>query len=207
MQLMALAMTIERMRLAILASGNGTDLQAIINAVKAGLLDVDIRLVISNNPEAFALERARMEGITAIVHSSSFYEDKEDFRSQFLSLLSDYEINFMVLAGYLKKLPENIIDHFPRRIINIHPALLPGYGGKGYYGINVHRAVIESKDKETGVTIHFVDNKYDHGEIIYQEKLPVRDDDTPETLAAKVLEIEHKALPKVIDMIARGKIR
>ncbi len=196
----------KRLKLAILASGGGTDLQSIIDAVKSGYLDVDIKAVISNNPQAFALERARKEGIPAIIHRSSYYHDLLEFRDRFLSILFEYDVNFIVLAGYLKKMPENVIEHFRRRIINIHPALLPKYGGKGFYGVNVHKAVIAAGDKTSGVTVHLVDNKYDHGEIIYQEKVPVKPDDNPESLAAKVLEVEHKVLPKVIKMFAEDKI-
>ncbi|MBD3234722.1 MAG: phosphoribosylglycinamide formyltransferase [candidate division Zixibacteria bacterium] len=196
----------ERLKLAILASGGGTDLQSIIDAVKSGYLDVDIKVVISNNPEAYALERARKGGIPVIMHRSTHYRDLQEFRERFLSILFEYDVNFIVLAGYLKKIPENVIEQFQRRIINIHPALLPGYGGKGFYGINVHKAVIAAGDKVSGVTVHFVDCKYDHGEIIYQEKVPVKLDDNPESLAARVLEAEHKVLPKVIKMFADGEI-
>jgi phosphoribosylglycinamide formyltransferase-1 len=200
-------MEFERLKLSVLASGGGTDLQAIIDAVKNGSLDVDIKLVISNNSEAYALRRAEENGIPWVVHSSANYFDKEEFRRRFLDILLYNEVNFIVLAGYLKKIPDIVVEHFHRRIINIHPALLPKYGGKGFYGQNVHKAVLEAGDKVTGVTIHFADNKYDNGEIIYQEEVPVADSDTPDTLAERVLKIEHKVLPYVIGLFAEGKVK
>jgi len=189
-----------------LVSGNGTDLQSIIDAIKDGSLKARINLVLSNNPNAFALTRARRENIPTVIHSSSDYKDKETFRRKFLEIIIARDINLLVLAGYIKKLPNNIIEHFKGRIINIHPALLPKYGGKGYYGIRVHQAVIESGDETTGVTVHFVNEKYDNGAIIYQETVPVHPNDTPETLAERVLEVEHRVLPQAISLFAEGKI-
>ncbi len=189
-----------------MVSGNGTDLQSIIDAIKDGSLKARINLVLSNNPNAFALTRARRENIPTVIHSSSDYKDKETFRRKFLEIIIARDINLLVLAGYIKKLPNNIIEHFKGRIINIHPALLPKYGGKGYYGIRVHQAVIESGDETTGVTVHFVNEKYDNGAIIYQETVPVHPNDTPETLAERVLEVEHRVLPQAISLFAEGKI-
>ena len=200
-------MSAERLKLAVLVSGGGTDLQSIIDAVKAGKLNVDIKLVLSNNPDAHGLERARKAGIPAIIHRSGNFDDRDEFRRKFLDLLLEYDINFIVLAGYLKKVPDIVIEHFKKRIINIHPALLPKYGGKGHYGMSVHRAVIESGDNQTGVTIHFVDNKYDHGGTVHQEIVQVKKDDTPESLAARVLDVEHNVLPHVIGLFASGKIK
>ena len=199
-------MNSERMKLAVLVSGGGSNLQAIVDAVESGTLDIDINLVLSNKSDAFALERARNHGIPAVVHSSGDFPSKEEFRARFLEILLEHEVNFVVLAGYLKKLPITVIRRFPRRIINIHPALLPKYGGMGFYGIKVHQAVIQAGDRETGVTIHYVDDKYDHGDIILQEKVRVEQDDTPEALAARVLRLEHSVLPKVLGLLAAGEL-
>lgn len=200
-------MSSEHLKLAVLVSGRGSDLQSIIDARQSGTLDVDIKLVISNNPDSYGLERARRAGIETVVHRSADYDNIDEFRRRFLEILREHDVNFIVLAGYIKKLPPDVVDHYRKRIINIHPALLPKYGGKGFYGMKVHEAVIKSGDRFSGVTVHYVDNRYDHGDIIYQEKVEVREDDTPETLADRVLSVEHRVLPHVIGLIASGKIK
>ncbi|MBD3169558.1 MAG: phosphoribosylglycinamide formyltransferase [candidate division Zixibacteria bacterium] len=198
-------MSEQPLKLGVLVSGRGSDLQSIIDAIESGDLNARITVVISNNPSAYGLERARKYNIPAVVHSSKDYS-KNAFRERFLEILKSYDVELVVLAGYLKKIPDTVIDNYPRRIINIHPALLPKFGGKGFYGMRVHKAVLQSGEKESGVTVHFVDNKYDHGEIIYQQKVPIKEDDTPETLSERVLAVEHQVLPRVIGMIAEGKI-
>ena len=166
--------------IAIFASGGGSNLQAIIDACKSGKLDAKVCVVISNNKNAFALQRAESENIPGyhLIDENKIY-----------NTLRNYETDFIFLCGYLKKIGKSILDAY--EIYNIHPALLPKYGGKGMYGINVHKAVLEAKEKETGVTLHRVDASYDTGEIIAQTKVPVLDGDTPEVLAASVLAREH----------------
>ncbi len=182
------------------ASGNGTNFRSILEHKREGKLESDVELLITNNSTCGAAEIARAEGIEVVHISRKVFPDlsSKDYSDLFISALSKKEIDLIVLAGYMKKLPEEVVKKFSNRIINIHPALLPKYGGKGMYGINVHKAVIESGDKETGVTVHFVNENYDEGEIIYQEKIPVKDDDTPESLMERVREVEHEIYPVVI---------
>jgi phosphoribosylglycinamide formyltransferase-1 len=186
--------------IAVFASGGGTNLQALIDAVKSGGLKGRVGAVISNNSGAFALERARQESISAYHVSGKVYPGKDRFLARLLEILDAHEINLIVLAGYMKLLPVEIVRAFRSRIVNIHPALLPKYGGKGMYGMNVHRAVIESKDVISGATVHLVDEIYAHGAILIQRTAPVLPDDTPETLAARVLQIEHRILPEAAGM-------
>lgn len=186
--------------IAVFASGGGTNLQALIDAVKSGRLRGGIGAVISNNSGAFALERALREHIPAYHVSGKLYPEKNQFLSKMSEILDRNGTNLIVLAGYMKLLPVEIVREYRSRIINIHPALLPKYGGKGMYGINVHKAVLESGDKMSGATVHLVDEIYDHGAILIQRKVPVMPDDTPETLAARVLTVEHRILPEAAGM-------
>ena len=166
--------------IAVFASGGGSNLQAIIDACKTGKLDAKVCVVISNNKNAFALQRAKSENIHAyhLINENKIY-----------NTLRKHETDFIFLCGYLKKIGQSILDTY--EIYNIHPALLPKYGGKGMYGINVHKAVISSGDKETGITIHRADMEYDTGPIVAQCKIPVLPGDTAETLSARVLKREH----------------
>lgn len=185
-------------RIAILASGGGTNLQAIIdyNMERGALASGEIVLVASNRANAGALERAERAGI----FSTTF--DASDDGSSLLSLLRAHHVGLVVLAGYLKKLPASVITEFHRRIINIHPGLLPDFGGPGMYGSRVHAAVLASGARTTGVTAHFVDDEYDHGPRIAEWRISVLETDTPESLAARVLEVEHLVFPRVVDMVA-----
>jgi len=185
-------------RIAVLASGRGSNLQAIIehfdNLARERLAKVV--LVASNRAESPALIRAA----TASIDIASF--DAADDGSQLLELLRKFRIDLVVLAGYLKRIPPTVIREYSGRILNIHPALLPAFGGEGMYGARVHEAVIASGARESGVTVHLVDNEYDRGPIVAQWRIPVEQSDTPETLAAKVLAVEHVVYPRVIEMVA-----
>lgn len=191
------------LKLAVFISGGGTNLQSLIDNCQSGSLRAEIKMVISNNSKAYGLERARKAGIETFHISKKVYPDKNEYNKAILNLLEDHKIDLIVLAGYMKLLPSEIVKKFYGRIINIHPALLPEYGGKGMYGQNVHEAVIESGDKFSGATVHMVDERYDHGPILVQRRVPVIDGDTTETLAARVLEIEHQILPKAVSLFIK----
>ena len=189
------------MNLAIFLSGSGSNFIAIASAIESGELNARISLVGSNRPDAKGLEIAsRMNILTAVFDRAEFSNGKE-FADYMLTTLDKYAVEFIVLAGYMRKIPPIIVKKYRRRIVNIHPALLPQFGGKGMYGMNVHRAVVESGVKESGVTIHYVDEIYDHGEIIDQTRVPVLSGDTPELLAARILEVEHQFYPKVLQRL------
>lgn len=149
-------------------------------------------MCLSNNSQCGAMQYARANGIDAVHLSSKTVPNEEAFVQAMLSELEKRQVDLILLAGYMKRVPKEVVRRYPKRILNIHPSLLPKFGGEGMYGMNVHRAVIESREKESGATVHFVDENYDEGEIIVQEKIPVSLDDTPETLASKVLEVEHR---------------
>ena len=178
----------------VLASHGGSNLQAVIDGTKTGILNASVSVVISNNKGAFALERARLEGIPAICLTQ-----KND--GNMLRTLQKHQVDILVLAGYLKKVNPLVIEAYKDCIFNIHPSLLPKYGGKGMYGLNVHRAVIESGDKYTGATIHRVTGEYDDGEILAQNRVPVMPEDSPESLAARVLATEHSLLVETLHKI------
>lgn len=198
---------INKLRLAFMASGSGTNFQSIIDAIKNGSLNADPILLISNNSKAFALERAKNEGLQSYHISSIKYPNEKELNEKLLSIFYKNNINLIVLAGYMKKIDISIINEFDNRITNIHPALLPKYGGKGMYGMNVHKAVIDAGETESGATVHLVNSEFDKGQILAQKKVAIEKDDTPETLAAKVLTIEHKLYPETLQNIAIGKIK
>ena len=182
-------------RIIIFASGSGTNAQNIIQYFKTNK-KIKITAVLSNNKDAKVLERAKNLGIKSKVFTrNEFYET-----NRILQYLKE-EADFIVLAGFLWKIPEKIIDVFPKKIINIHPALLPKYGGKGMYGMNVHKAVIENKEVKTGITIHYVNKNYDEGAIIFQNEVALTNNDTPETVAEKIHQLEQDNFPKVIEKI------
>ncbi len=196
------------LRIAVLASGRGSNLRAIVDAIHAGIIsNAQASLVLSNNSASGALEFARQQGIPA-KHCSRFQFNSEvEFATAMMQTLREHNINFIVLAGYMKKLDPTIISTFKNRIINIHPALLPAYGGKGMYGMHVHEAVIANRDSVSGATVHFVDEEYDRGPVVMQQQVDVSPNDTPEKLAEKVLKIEHALYPKAINLFAQGKVR
>ena len=191
------------LKLAVFISGGGTNLQALIDACREGSLKAEVAAVISNNSKAYGLERARQVGIAAYHISAKIYPDEAARLEALRKTLQNHRIDLIVLAGYMKLLPSKLVKQYYGRIINIHPALLPKYGGKGMHGLNVHKAVIDSRAKYSGATVHMVDERYDNGAILVQRRVPVLPDDTPETLAARVLEIEHKILPLAVSLFIK----
>ncbi len=194
------------MNIAVFASGRGSNLMAILNAIKEGKLNAKVSVVISNNSNAGALTIAKENGIDALHISRKQFSSDEDYVKKILSELRARNVELIVLAGYMKKIPPEIIREYPNKILNIHPALLPAFGGLGMYGMNVHKAVIDYGVKITGVTVHIVDEEYDHGPIVMQKAIEVKDDDTPETLAERVLKIEHEIYPEAIKLFVEGKV-
>lgn len=183
-------------RIAIFASGSGTNAQKIMEHFQENAA-VEVSLVLSNNESAYVLERASAMGVPSYVFDRHlFYES-----NQVHDILRDIGIDFIVLAGFLWLIPENLLKTWPHRIVNIHPALLPGYGGKGMYGMRVHEAVLAAGEKETGISIHYVNEKYDEGEIIFQEKFSIVPGDTPESIAERIHILEHKHFPEVIEKL------
>ena len=195
------------LRVAVLVSGGGTNLQAIIDAVKDGTItNTELVAVISNNANAYALTRARKNGIEALCISPKDYADRADFHKALLEKINELKVDLIVLAGYLVKIPEEMVHQYSHRIINIHPSLIPSFCGVGYYGLHVHEAVLEKGVKVTGATVHYVDEGMDTGEIIAQKPVMVEEGDTPEILQKRVMEqAEWKLLPADINMIANQK--
>jgi len=199
-----------KLRVAVMASGGGTNLQQLLDKFPDrddSTARARVCLVVSNKPGIGALERAEKAGVRTEVIDPAEYESPEAFGNKLIELYQSESIGLVVLAGYLKRLPSNLIVAYKNRIINIHPALLPLFGGKGMYGIRVHEAVLEAGVKLSGPTVHFVDEEYDRGPIIAQRPVPVYHMDTPETLAARVLEVEHQLLPEVVGLIAAGRVK
>ena len=196
------------LKLAVCVSGGGTNLQAIMDAIDNGTItNAKIEVVISNNANAYALERARNHGIEAICVSPKQFESREAFNQAFLEKLNSYQVNLVVLAGFLVVLPQQMIAEYRNRIINIHPSLIPSFCGTGFYGLKVHEKVLERGVKITGATVHFVDEGTDTGPIILQKAVEVQQGDTPEVLQRRVMEqAEWVIMPKAIDLIANGKV-
>ncbi|MEE9457326.1 MAG: phosphoribosylglycinamide formyltransferase [bacterium] len=196
-----------KLRIGVLASGGGTDAQAIIDACEAGLIEGDVAVVVSNNSKAGVLERARRHGVPAHHLSSYDYPDDADLDRAFAELLRGCDVNLVALAGYMKKRGAAFIAAFPNRIVNIHPALLPGpHGGVGKYGLHVHESVLAAGDEVTGVSIHLVDEEYDHGPVVARREVPVLPDDTPASLQKRVLAVEHEFYPAVLAAVERGEV-
>jgi phosphoribosylglycinamide formyltransferase-1 len=187
-------MSLSLCRLGILASHRGSNFQAVIDACKSGVLDAEVVVAISNNSASIALQRARAANIPAIHLSSKTHPDDNDLDQMILSALTSHKVDLVVTVGYMRKLGTKTLQCFRGKVINIHPSLLPKYGGQGMHGMNIHKTVLETADSETGITVHYVDDSYDTGEIISQMKVGVDLNDTPETLAARVLSHEHKFL-------------
>ncbi len=196
----------KKLNLAVLASGSGSNLQAIINSIEKKKLSARIVCVISNNSDSGALKIARKNKIPPIHLSHLQFKTEYEFEQVFISTLQKFGVDLVVLAGYMKRLSPTIVRSYKNSIINIHPGILPFLGGKGMYGINVHRAVIDSGMKITAVSIHFVDEIYDHGPIIAQKPLSVLDEDTAESLQKRVLRVEHQLYPKVLQLFAEGRV-
>ncbi|MCQ2509793.1 MAG: phosphoribosylglycinamide formyltransferase [Lachnospiraceae bacterium] len=196
------------LKLAVLVSGGGTNLQAIMDCIDNGTIsNAEISIVISNNPNAYALERAKNKGIDAICISPKTFETRAQFNEALLAKLQDVNPDLIVLAGCMVVIPKMMVDAFPNKIINIHPALIPSFCGTGYYGLKVHERVLERGVKVTGATVHFVDDGTDTGPIILQKAVDVKEGDTPEVLQRRVMEeAEWIIMPKAIDLIANGHV-
>ena len=196
-------------KLAVCVSGGGTNLQAIIDAIDNGTItNAKIEVVIANNANAYALERAKNHGIEGICISPKDYENREAFNTAFLDKLNFYQVDLVVLAGFLVVIPPQMIAEYRNRIINIHPSLIPSFCGTGYYGLKVHEGVLARGGKVTGATCHFVDEGTDTGPIILQKAVEVEPGDTPEVLQRRVMEqAEWIIMPKAIDLIANGKVQ
>lgn len=197
------------LKTAVLVSGGGTNLQAIIDSIADGrITNTEISVVISNNKNAYALERAKQVGIEAICISPKDYETREAFNEAFLEKLDSYGVDLVVLAGFLVVIPEKMIAKYRNRIINIHPSLIPSFCGTGYYGLKVHEGALSRGVKITGATVHFVDEGTDTGPIIAQRAVEIQNGDTPEILQRRVMEeAEWILLPQAIDDIANGRVK
>ncbi len=181
-------------KIAIFASGSGSNAQNIIEYF-ADSRQVQVSHIFCDKKNAYVLERAKNIGIPTVVFTKKEFNNS----SRIIDTLQNEGIDLIILAGFLLLIPQNILEAYPNKIINIHPALLPKYGGKGMYGMNVHKAVHEAKEKATGITIHFLNEKYDEGEIIFQAKCEIKENDTPETIAQKVHALEYEHFPRVIE--------
>jgi phosphoribosylglycinamide formyltransferase, formyltetrahydrofolate-dependent len=193
-------------KIAVLVSGGGSNLQAIIDATQNGFLQAEVGVVISNKAGVYALERAALHHIPATVIDHRQYPTNADFSAAIAGCIRDHDIDLICLAGFLRILDPDLIEQYPNRILNIHPALLPAFGGKGMYGHHVHEAVIASGTKFSGATVHLVTSVTDGGPIVRQGVVEITDDDTPESLAAKVLRIEHQIYPSAIQWVLENKI-
>lgn len=196
------------LKIAVLVSGGGTNLQALIDSIEnKTIANTRIEVIISNNKNAYALERGRNHGIESICISPKEYPDRDSFNQALLYAIENRNIDLIVLAGYLVVLPQIMIKKYPNRIINIHPSLIPSFCGKGYYGLKVHEGVLERGVKITGATVHYVDEGTDTGPIILQKAVEVKEGDTPEILQKRVMEEgEWNILPEAVNLIANGKI-
>jgi phosphoribosylglycinamide formyltransferase-1 len=196
----------EKCRIGVLASGSGTNLQAFIDAVENGSINAEIAVVVSNNSKAMALERARNSGIKAVHLSNLHHPDDYELDLAFITLFRKLGIDLVLLCGYMKKRGPDFVNAFRNRILNVHPALIPKHCGKGMYGIKVHQSVIASGDKETGVTVHIVDEEYDRGPIVAQRRVEVRGNDTAEVLQKRVLDLEHSLYPEIVALVCSGQL-
>lgn len=194
------------LRLAVFASGGGSNLQSILDAVERGALPLTVALCLSNTAKAGALDRARRHSIPAVVLKPRAFETEEAYVEALMTVLDEHAVNFIALAGYLRKIPAAVVKAFRGRMLNIHPALLPAFGGHGLYGRRVHEAVLAYGARWSGATVHLVDEEYDTGPIVLQTPVPVEPGDTPETLAARVLRVEHQVYPEALRLFAEGRV-
>jgi phosphoribosylglycinamide formyltransferase 1 len=192
-------------RLAVLLSGGGTTLQNLLDRISAGLLRTEIAVVVSSKADAFGLTRARQANLPAVVVERKTCPSHEEFSARIFAHCRDAGVDLVCLAGFLQLL--HIPEDFANRVLNIHPALIPAFCGKGYHGLAVHRAALDIGVKVSGCTVHFADNEYDHGPIVSQRVVPVLDDDTPESLAARVFAAECEAYPQAIQWFAQRRLR
>jgi phosphoribosylglycinamide formyltransferase-1 len=193
-------------KIGVLVSGGGSNLQAIIDAIENRMIPAEISVVISNKTGVFALERAAAHGIPAVVIDHRQYSSNQDFSRAILDCLHQYEVELVCLAGFLRIIDPLLVEAYPDRIVNIHPALLPAFGGKGMYGHHVHEAVIRSGAKYSGATVHLVTAETDIGPIITQGIVEVKDEDNGETLAVRVLEVEHRIYPQAVKLLVEEQI-
>ena len=196
----------KRIRLGCLASGGGTNLQAIIDAAASGELHADVAVVISNNSTSGALRRARNAGIPGFHLSEATHPEDAALDRAILGTLQDHGVDVVVLAGYMKMLGPAVLSRYEGRVLNVHPALLPKFGGKGMYGMRVHEAVLAAGESITGATVHVVGAEYDNGPVVAQSEVAVLPDDTAESLSARVLEREHELLVETLQKVASGEI-
>lgn len=194
------------MRLAVFASGGGTNVQAILDAIDAGDLPAEVECCVSNTPDAGALERADRRDVPTEVIPPSSFDAPAPFGHALLDTLDTYSVTFVALAGYMQKIPPNVVNEYRGCMTNIHPALLPAFGGQGMYGMHVHRAVLDYGVHWSGATVHLVDEEYDHGPVVLQEPVPVYADDTPDELADRVQNVEHRLYPEALRLFAEDRI-
>jgi len=199
-------MSADKLNLAVFISGNGSNLQALIDACKDPAFPARIALVVSNQPGAYGLERAKKAEIPAIMIDHKNYTNRSEFENVLQDTLKDYPVNLICLAGFMRILSADFVNRWPNKIINTHPALLPKFGGKGMYGEHVHRAVLEAGELQSGCSIHYVIPEVDQGPVIVQRAVPVIADDSVETLAARVIAQEHIAYPEAVRMIAEKRV-
>ena len=192
--------------IAVFASGGGSNFKSIHHHVQSGNIPGNIVLTVSNNRDSGAIKYARRSNISTLIINKVRHPNPVDREELLIQTLRDHEVNLICLAGYMKLLPKNIVHQYQNCILNIHPALLPQFGGKGFYGIKVHEEVIASGVPNSGATVHFVDEEYDQGKIIAQESVEVRSEDTVETLAERVLKIEHDLYPRVIKAFCEDRV-
>lgn len=195
------------MRLAVFASGGGTNLRAILDACRAGNLPAEVIACISNTSTAGALDRAKRRGVPTTVVAPSEFDTPTVFGNALLDVLNRHRVEFIALAGYMVKVPPNVVAAYQNRMTNIHPALLPAFGGKGMYGRHVHEAVLDYGAHWSGATVHLVTDKYDQGPIVLQEPVPVHPDDTPASLADRIQTVEHTLYPEALRLFAEDRVQ
>jgi len=193
--------------IAVFISGGGSNLQSLIDASKSGNLSAKIVLVVAGSPDAYGLERAAKAGIDTFVYRVKDYPNKEAAHRDLMDMLEEYKVDYIALAGYLKLLPAPVVKKYKDHITNIHPALLPKFGGDGMYGHFVHKAVLAAGESESGATVHLVDEIYDHGKILKQGKVKIEPEETADSLAAKVLQVEHRIYPEALENLIRGNVK
>ena len=194
-----------RPKIAVFISGGGSNLQALIDASKAGIMSGEVVYVVSNLRKAYGLQRAANESIETFVFKPKKYESSQAAGEDIVQKLRERDIGYVALAGYLSLIPPELVKAYRNRIVNVHNALLPKFGGKGMYGHHTHEAVLAANEKESGPTIHIVDEIYDNGRILAQKRIPILPDDTPDSLAARVLAQEHKLYPRVLQKLIKGE--
>ncbi len=193
--------------IAVFASGRGSNYEAIQKQIDNGIINGKVVCIISDRADPPVFQKAKQRNIPTIFTNRKQFNSGKTYVTHLLQELAKYETDLIVLAGYLKLIPSPVVNAYPQKMINIHPALLPNFGGKGYYGMKVHQAVVNSGVTVTGITIHFVDEHYDTGNMILQKEVPVVPDDKPEDVAAKVLKLEHKYYPEVVRLICDDKVK